>query len=431
MGSPALRLSALSFALSACSASNDSSGPGNTPLPSTGPGFGSGSDVFDHDAASTDPEPPVFDGGVGTREVTFVHGILNLGAVQVCYRAVPPPNSDDSDNADARGSRGERSTEGPSASLLVQAEAFGDHGPLTSPLPWTSGVLSLHWVPEPSFVPDAGSPPMDAQVDPEHADAGLTEQDAGAPTIDCAQSTQLASFSLKPNDVLQASQLMLIASGLVLDSARLAEIGAERKAAFQVENPEASEQQADLAATNAIHQAIERIGPQLRLEAAPALAIPPGTLRLSLTHLVPDVASTSVLPGALRLCITAGTLEGAVMPPLSEPALTFRSQTWLTTPYERDVSYRFRVFGASRFEAAETGAINQDCATTGLVPLADLTVPPEAHAQGQVLNLIFSGAMAPSALCAPATPHAIVQAGCPTPIDGLAPSLRLLSTPQD
>jgi hypothetical protein len=80
------------------------------------------------------------------------------------------------------------------------------------------------------------------------------------------------------------------------------------------------------------------------------------------------------------------------------------------------------VFPASKFDTSD-GGVGQECATTGLSPVADLVV----LSAGQAYGLVLAGALAPSSLCAPVDSSSVVQAGCPEPSDQLGPRLLQLA----
>jgi hypothetical protein len=170
-------------------------------------------------------------------------------------------------------------------------------------------------------------------------------------------------------------------------------------------------------------------GPALTIESDTELPVATDSVRLTLTQLVSDVPAKSgeMGPGAVRVCVTSGTLENAVEPSATDNpvGIGFRSRSALRASFKADESQRIRVFAASKFDGVEGAAGAQDCATTSLSALAVLQVPRGGFKAGRTYNLMLVGAVAPSGLCAPVNQSYIAQPGCPLPADMLTPQLLL------
>ncbi len=427
----ACALGTLLVAGSACSGSlsSDANGLG----PGAGNDFGAETDVFDRDAGLEDagaldassPDP-------GTTSLRFVHGIVNLGPLHICHL----PNFVGKGNP-AEDERG--------AYALPFSASFGEVTNFESVASLNTGALSLHVEPAPVVDADAGVD--DAGV--ELADAG-SELDAGpdaslggefppdgAEPAPCTRETRITLLSLGKNQTKGTAPAeaahatpaarTLIASGVALDPQRLAQRRDELEAQYLEGAPDEFAA-AETFAQREVEKLIATYGPKLTLAEEPVAPVESESFTLALTHVVPDVLTSSYGPGpgGIRLCVTTGTLENPVEPPVREAPFQFRSQTQLASTFSQNVSYRFRVFSAARFDASDTPALYQDCATTGVVQLAELSVNGETLKAARAHNLLFIGSVAPASLCAPVDPQAVIQAGCPYSIEQLTPRLVLL-----
>lgn len=367
--------------------------------------------------------------------VRFVHSLVNVGPLYVCHD--PDLVLDDPLTAALEENAGPVDP-----TVLPLETAFGATGAVALPA-LSSGILSVHVRPA-STSADGG---VLAAPTP---DAGAAA-DAGSPELaECSAATRVAALALSaPPDrdaplgdagtesaktSLTSGPLLLIASGVALDQGQLAARFTAAYNDYLGKHPgdEAGAKQAGRAAEAAIQSAR---GPKLTIEDDADTSVPADSFRLSLSQLTPDVTGLATDTGAVRICVTAGTLQNSVEPSPKESAIAFRDTVPLmpVQPYKTREAYRFRVFPANKFDASMTpgasGSANtsgQDCATTGLTPLAELVVANDAFKGGKAYNLLLMGAVAPSSLCAPVDENSFVRAGCPANPDKLGTRLLLL-----
>jgi len=429
--------------LSAAAACGDSSAPPTASAPAYSDDFGHAANPFQRDGGALDGDAMNPPGGGDTEvRVRFVHSILNVGALYVCH----DPDLVLDDPATAV----DEETAGPTpAQRLPLAGDFGVSAPQVLPA-LSSGTLTLH----------VQAAPLAADGGVAASDAGVVDADAGAlldagPSApeDCARDTRVAALTLSPERALPvyadagpadagatdaamssltAGPLMLVASGLVLDPARITARLDEERAKYLTDHPGDSAGAEEAARLKRV-DLMSSLGPRLGIEPLRQADVPSGSLGLWVSQLVPDVAGgTNMGPGAVRVCVTAGTVETPVQPPArSSTGILFRDTYALTpisAPQQASANYRFRVFASSKFDMQGSGgsANTPDCAGTSLTPLAELTVPVANLAPGHSYGLVLKGAVSPSSVCAPVEEHAVVRTGCPLTPDQLAASLQLI-----
>jgi hypothetical protein len=134
----------------------------------------------------------------------------------------------------------------------------------------------------------------------------------------------------------------------------------------------------------------------------------PGAFALHVAHLVHDVPSAQPnRPGALRLCVTEGTVERSVLPGRDSEGVPFRMRARLGQSFAAPLAYRFRFFARDAFDAE-----NKGCATTSLAPVAQLEVDKGTFEAGGSYTLAVMGALSPEGLCFPKEQPPLVQPGC-------------------
>ncbi len=404
--------------------------------------FGDRASPFPHDAG------PRADGGSGGPDgggsevvVRFVHALVNAGTLYVCHD--PDLILDDPLTAE------DEEVPGPQEPSALGLETmFGVTDAIAIPVR-ERGVLTLHLRPPPLL--EDGGVPLDASADADAGDAGPL------PVQDCARATRLAALALGtpaaapeadaglPNRraSLRGGPLLLVASGLALNEERLARRFEEARTQYLASHPDQTAE-ADRAGMQAVEQVRTTLGPALHIEADGPMAPPPGeNFRVSLSQLTSDVSSqltgdvsgAGAGPGSVRVCVTSGTLENPVEPPVKMPAIAFRTRVPLTPAFKPGLKHRFRVFAASKFDVntpptngGELGSQPQDCATTGLAPLAELLVEENQLAPGESYDLLFFGAVTPTPLCSPVDDQSFVHPGCPLSSTELNAHLILCST---
>jgi hypothetical protein len=366
--------------------------------------------------------------------VRFVHAMVNVGTLYVCHD--PDLVLDDPESPQ------NEEVLGPEEPVVLALEtAFGVTDAVAVPAK-NSGTLTVHLRPPPALLDDAGTGVPDAAV---AQDSAVT--DAGLAVPECSPETRVAALELAqpttpatPEDAggptgrsaLSSGPLLLVASGVALSKERLDARAAQAQDEYWAANPEdGTEAGAQQAGRYAVAQVQATLGPTLRLEGDPGANLASDSFRVSLTQLTPDVTGSGVGPGAVRVCVTAGTLEKVVEPPAQTLPIAFRNRFALTPVFKPALKYRFRVFPASKFDPPPGSNGNmggQDCATTGLAPLAELFVDEDQLKAGQALELLLMGAVAPTPLCSPVEPNSFVRAGCPLNPSELGARLVLCST---
>ena len=398
--------------------------------------FGGEAPRFPKDAGS------LLDGGTGGELdagdeviVRFVHALANVGPLYVCHD--PDLVLDDPLTAETEESAGLLDP----VVLLPLETSFGASDAVTLPA-LSTGTLSVHVRPPTASAEGGVSFPTYPK-----GDAGSTDAGASAEPADCSAATRVAALTLAPDSKLPpgdagteraktsltSGPLFLIASGVALDRGRLDEREKAAQEEYRAKNP--GDEPGALLAGRTARAAVESmLGPMLSIESATYTNPPMNAFRLALAQLTPDVSSLMSGPGGVRVCVTAGTLEKPVEPASpKEPAIAFRDTVMLAPSYETGSAYRFRVFPAAKFDSSMTSGGNfgstttgQDCSTTGLAPLAELSVPKETLVGGHAYQLLFMGAVAPSSLCAPVDETSFVRAGCPVSPDKLGARLLLI-----
>jgi len=380
--------------------------------------------------------------------VRFVHSLVNAGTLYVCHDpdllVLDDPLTPEDEEVP-----------GPQEPTPLGLQtAFGVSDAVAIPVR-DQGTLTLHLRPPPIVMEDGGVP-LDASLGDAstEADAG----DAGAlPASDCTRATRLAALALSKTTAeadpdagvpsrrtsLSGGPLLLVASGLVLSEERLARRFEQARTEYLAANP-GQNAEAEKAGLAAVEKVRTTFGPALRLEGDGPMALPPGeNFRVSLSQLTSDVINqvtsdangASAGPGPVRVCVTSGTLENPVEPPVKMPAIAFRERVPLTPSFKPKLKYRFRVFSASKFDmntppatGGEFGTEPQDCATTGLAPLAELSVEADQLAAGESFDLLLFGAVTPTPLCSPVDDQSFVNPGCPLSPSDLGARLILCST---
>lgn len=387
----ALLLCALS--LSGCPGDDDTAG--NT---SRDGSFGEPAPGYPSDAG--------LDGGAGLRDgggsggpvirVRFVHGIPNSGALLVCH---------DPDGA------------GPIAAYPLEAQGtrlradYGTRSVAISLASVTSGTITLQREPKPRASDAGAAPADDAGEAPSRPDGGAVSWMDGLDDA-CGEATREASIALPIVDPLLddarlrllpslagGASVTLVGSGVALEPKALAPRAEAERAALQA-----------------------GFGARALVQLDPVFS-DAATFSLSVLHAIPDVPpGAGTLDkrevGALRLCITAGTRNNTALPKPPLPGIVFRARTPIDDVFDARLSYEFRVFAQSDFDAART-----DCATTSLMPVAKGSY--SKFQAGHAYTLALFGAIAPNSLCS-ANDVSIVRASCSPPAAELGARLLVL-----
>jgi hypothetical protein len=423
-------------ALSACT---DEGGSGASYASNGGP-FGDRFEAMDADAgARGDSDAAGEDGSPGDSvQLRVVQGVLNLRAAYLCH--LP---EFDLENADAGF---EQATE----LALSAADAGLEFGMVTSYVSvpsMTAGAITVHRLPSPAAgyvdaglgeagLPDAGgadagadarmpAPPRcdrasleallplpmpQAWVDPVRsemdaavpAEAGVRPADAGA-SLDAGPAMGARGFvSTASGD----APLTLFGSGLLIERTELELRVDAEKESYGREHPSEG-QDAALEAADRYRRGLEAtIGPRFLLS-RPEPALRDRSFSLHFSHLIPDVPGhVDAGSGALRLCVTVGTMEGSELGDAGATAFAFRTYALLGDDLDPTKAYRFRVFVQSAFAAEQ-----KTCATTSLKPVAELTVDAEFFKRGRSYTLVAWGAQTPEAICT-SMRGSLIRPGC-------------------
>jgi hypothetical protein len=411
--------------LAACSSGNDAAsdrpsggfGEGGEPFPDAGSGDNGGNngDGTGSDAGNSPSSPSSVRG-------RFLHGIPNLGSLQVCHDPdyVADDPSTDAFELDA----------GPlPAESLRLSISFGRGLTYSDLMPYTTGALTFHAsVPEDAGAladddPSACASPVDAVLPlPFHkallgldagvADGGVSDggaRDGGARDAGSsdASTDALGELSLLPT--LETTRpVTLLGSGVVLDEAGLA---AQREKALQeyLNASPGDMKGATLAADRAVARIVAQRGPLFVIAEETAVVPEDGAVALHVVHLVADVPGADPRiagVGELRVCVTEDTVERPVLPVLEASGLRFRTRTLLGLNFYAPPAYRFRFFASAQFDAEGKG-----CATTSLPPIAKYVVDEGAFKSGASYTLAVLGSASPAALCSPKE-ISLAKAGC-------------------
>jgi len=241
---------------------------------------------------------------------------------------------------------------------------------------------------------------------PETWMSGVDELDAGAG----ARPT-----SALRNTAAGNQELTLMGSGLLLDPMALAARARQAKQAYLHDAPD-DVVGADAAYIAEIAKLDQAFGPRflLNVNQAPAAS---GRFSLDVTHLVPDVppaAANDASAGALRICITEDSVEGAILDP-GTSALPFRGVRAIANDLRPGSAYRFRFFVEADFLAEALS-----CATTSLAPVAELNAAAGTFSPGHNYLLLVVGLLGPENLCS-TSQTSLTRAPCAAPVDQLRP----------
>lgn len=392
-------LASLCALLVACS---DSASLSDNPDGSFGTGAGNyprdaGMDggLRDMDAASSGSGPTV--------SVRFLHAIPNTGALLLCH----DPDGPGPISPSVLGGTGLRAEfAGRSASLRLPA--------------LSGGVISLQ-----------RAQALDAGVDAGSSDAGMVDPCAEATreaTIPLPitgawlsprepySAQRLSELGLLPTVASDGPAITLLGTGVALEPSTVDQLA------------KAAAQGALGAAAAAAAEALERsalaatFGPRTLIQSDP-LADGSEGFSLSLLHAVPDLPAARGTPansavGALRVCVTAGSLDHGSLPRAPAPGVPFRVRSELGSDFSPGQSYEFRVYEQAEFDASK-----QDCATVSLSPVA--LARYDTFVAGHAYTLAVLGALAPGALCS-ADRASLVRATCSPYPSELAARIEIL-----
>ncbi|MET0340587.1 MAG: hypothetical protein ABW252_06275 [Polyangiales bacterium] len=397
----AARLSVLAFAGALASGCGDA---GELSDAARDGGFGRGVTQYPRDAGMDGGADSPASGDLGSLRVRFLHALVNLGPLHVCHDAdgpgpaAPAPLLGEGKllTADFRAR---------SASLVVPALA--------------GGTLTLQHTPGDAGVSGDGGLAVPCDDATREATIPLPVSgdwlDPRAPLDDGS----LEALGLEKT-LAGGSALTLLGSGLALSPAAL-----EARATQARDRALAGSPTDTVGASRAAELELRSLeaayGARVLIHRDPPTASAK-TFGLAVLHASPDVASSDASEGvgAVRLCITAGTRESSVVPKAPEPGIAYRYRASVGSSFDPGLEYHFRIFAERDFDAEK-----KDCSTISVSPLAERRVTRTELRAGHTYTLALLGALAPSAVCSPAS-GSLVRAGCAHPAAELGAQLALL-----
>jgi hypothetical protein len=361
------------------------------------------------DGGGRDMDAAISSGGPVV-SVRFLHAIPNTGALLVCH------------DPDGTGPVGARVL---SEGVQVMRAEFGARSAALRLPVLSSGVLTLQ-----RALPGASDAGTDAGLD---GDAGVADpcteslREATIPLPITGQwvaprapltAAQLAELNLLPTFAADVSAITLLGTGVALNASAVEQRVELARSAAASQGSAAANVAGDLE-RRALAAAF---APRALIQPDP-LADQDGTFSLDVLHAITDVPPAASVPansqvGAVRVCVTAGTLDQGALPRAPAPGVPFRIRSELGRAFLPSLEYEFRAYAQADFDARP-----QDCATTNLSPVARGTY--NKFKGGHAYTLALVGAIAPSALCR-ADQASLVRASCnPLPAD-LAAHIEVL-----
>jgi hypothetical protein len=372
-------LLALTLALLSALGCSEDTPLGDNPDGSFGTGAGNYPRDAGMDGAATGMDAAASSSGP-TVNVRFLHAIPNTGPLLVCHDPDGP---------------------GPSAArALGEARLRAEFGTRSAVLrlpALTDGVLSLHRARAlDAGIDDAGSP--DGGVDDPCAEVTreatipLPIRGTWLAPRDPLSEEDFADLDLLSTFESDAPAITLLGTGVALRASAVDQRAATARAeaASEGEQAAAAAEALERATLAAAFGARALIQPDPRADQA-------DTFSLSVLHAVADVPPATTVSlnsavGALRVCMTAGSLDDGARPRPPSPGIPFRVRSWLGSDFEPRLTYEFRAYAQADFDARQ-----QDCATTSLSPVARASF--DDFVGGRAYTLAILGALDPSALC--------------------------------
>jgi hypothetical protein len=258
-----------------------------------------------------------------------------------------------------------------------------------------------------------------AWVDPPRAemDAGVVA-DGGAPAPEAGRSIEARGFVTTASG---GAPLTLFGSGVLIERAALESRVEDEKKRYESLHPDDAPGALEAAAR--YRRVLEAAyGPRFLLS-RPQPALRARSFSLHFSHLIFDVPGPSTKldseSGALHLCITRDTMEGAELGDVGAAIFEFRNYAALGDDLDPAPSYRFRVFVQTAFAQEQ-----KTCATTSLTPVAEKAVDPNWFEPGRSYSLIAWGALKPEEICTPL--GSLIRPGCAQGVDNLRARLELI-----